>query len=312
MLKRTYLNTKVLIPFISLAAVLIFAFFFIGYQLSIRLEQLSFYNDVQNIYETSNAIDNESMYKVDGLCSVHLKSHGEFDKCNCIIKTEKLMLQKENTGLLENEVIISKNLASTNNLKVGDCIFLSSSVFDTFKEYKIKEIQSTCYGLKDINYMSVSGLMIFGYNEKIAELSKSFISFGKNSHNINNLSNINIYPLETSKKTIIGFVAGTFAGYFAFSSFASFTFLSLLFVDFKKVEKNKKKYGEANKILVKDAFIISSPLYGVFAIALLGAIIGGLCIINSSYLFISLLFSALLAIGIFVSQLLFSITIRRL
>lgn len=298
------------------------AIFFVGVfssvaicrQANMRLEQFHFYNEVQNIYETSEKIDDNSFYDVEGLCNVHLKNHGEFESCDCMVKTEKLMLQKTNTKLLSNEASVSKNLADKNKIKVGDYIYLSASVFSKSKALIVKEISDSCYGLDDIDYSNASGLLVIGYDEQLAQPSRKYLSFVKDSEKgkINLPINTKVYPIESAKHGILGFVVGLPILYFLGFSILTLSLFLLLFSDFQSVEKNRKKYGENIKTISKDTLVITSPVFSLVIFTLLVDVVWIPISGGAHYLATVLCLGLLSALGILLSQLIYMAKMRRI
>ena len=312
--KLIYSNKRVLLSLVTIFLFAIAGSLFISWQSSMRLEQLAFYNQTQNIYETSQAINLNSFYKIDGLCTVHLNFHGEFEKCDCSVKTNKLMLQEKNYKLNQNEASISSNLARKNNLAIGDFIYLSSLSFNTFEKYEIKDITDACYGFKDIDYSNPSGIVIFGYDERIALASQKFISFISDSEKNNNTlpPNSIIYSVNKLKNNIVASLVLSFGiCFFGVISIVTAFFL-LTFGDFIVIEKNKKKYGEDNKTIIKETFAVTSPLLFLPLLILLIVLLSYIAAKNIYYLSTSLYLFLLIFIGILISQLVFEIKVRKI
>ena len=313
-LKRTYSDKRILLSMLAIFFVSVFSSVAICRQTTMRLEQFHFYNEVQNIYETSEKIDDNSFYVVDGLCNVHLKNHGEFESCDCMVKTEKLMLQKANTGLFSNEASVSKNLADKNKIKVGDYIYISASVFSKSKALIVKEISDSCYGLDNVNYLNASGLLVIGYDEQLAQPSPKYLSFIKDSEKgkVNLPINTKVYPIESAKHGILGFVVGLpilyFSGFLILTLFLFF----LLFTDFQNVEKNRKKYGENKKTIGEDTLTITSPVFSLAIFALLVDVVWIPISGGTHYLAIVLCLGLLSVLGILLSQLIYMAKVRRI
>lgn len=311
-MKKMHLEKRAVLALIIVLLITMISSMFLCQQISTRINQYSFYSNVQNIVETNGIINKDSFYKVDDLCSFHIKSHSEFEKCNCAIMANKLMFQKNNSKLNNNEVSISKNISNRYHLKIGDKLFLLSPIFKYPMEYMIKEITNECYGLKDIDYLNPSGLILFGNNEKINEISTNCITFMSDLE-IKNLDNINpnIYRIKNYKKAIVGTIIVSLFSYFIVLIILMVIYLFYSFHGFIAIAKNKKKYGEDLNVISKESIIATLHLLTIPIIILLANLVLSI-FFNGNWTIATLLILFVISLlSTFISEFIFVIKTRR-
>ena len=80
------------------------------------------------------------------------------------------------------EVILSKNLASTNNLNVGETVSLHSASTDSYEEYMVVELIPDAYGLLSEHFDTRYGIIVVGYSaDIISDNVVSSVVFGDRS-----------------------------------------------------------------------------------------------------------------------------------
>ena len=92
-----------------------------------------------------------------------------------------------NLSLNANEVVVSKNVAERNRIKIGDKIVNKNALSSEDEYYTVKGYIDSSYSIS-VDYFSEStGLIIFGFNDSIIEDNLESVAFLKNDDAINSV-----------------------------------------------------------------------------------------------------------------------------
>ena len=165
-IKQIYSN-KISFIIILLSTFLFFVLFSVSsYESVLRFNQYNFYSSFDYIAESSNKLTDSSYINLTNEITVHINNHSEFGECHCIVHSCKLMQNKDYDSkdkLNPFEISISKNLAIKNKLNVGDTLYLFIDNSGFAKPFVIKTITDYNYGLRDVDFNNLSGLVVLGY-----------------------------------------------------------------------------------------------------------------------------------------------------
>ena len=104
-----------------------------------------------------------------------------------MIKNEVNYTFFNNLSLNANEVVVSKNVAERNRIKIGDKIVNKNALSSEDEYYTVKGYIDSSYSIS-VDYFSEStGLIIFGFNDSIIEDNLESVAFLKNDDAINSV-----------------------------------------------------------------------------------------------------------------------------
>jgi len=130
---------------------------------------------IDNVWFTSNPADHDCFYNFNGIEFVYYDENRSLD-ADVLMQIDSLEYENNTFNidfkLLNNQCVISRNLAYEKNLKLGDSIFFYNV------EYKIEKIISSQEGIDDSYYHK--GVIVLSYDNSTKKPNK-YICFLRNT-----------------------------------------------------------------------------------------------------------------------------------
>lgn len=290
-IKQIYCNHTSLASIVVSLIAFFFLSVFIAYRSTLRFNQNNYFSKYDYVAESSIRLTESSYYDLSNTITVHLKNHLEYDKCQCIVHSYKIMqndIYSATDKLNPFELSIAKNVALKNKINVGDMLYLFIDNSGIAKPFTVKTISDYCYGIKNVDFNSPSGLIVMGYTDAVEISSTQYITLLSDCEKARLSPDLNYRLFDISnEKRICGFLA-------TFFPFISSICVSLiLFIEyhvfsgdyFKRIAA-MRIMGERHATLKKEIFKSMIP---VLAVGLSAGIVPLICFIaagNIAYLFV--------------------------
>ena len=107
------------------------------------------------------------------------------------------------TSIKNNEMVISRNIANKYNLKLGDTIVVSSSLYDDTLEYCIKEIIEPAYCFTEEYFVEDKGIIILGNSSALIESNNMSIAFISAEESLSGISLEKLTSIATYKRSLL-------------------------------------------------------------------------------------------------------------
>ena len=107
------------------------------------------------------------------------------------------------TSIKNNEMVLSRNIANKYNLKIGDNMVVSSSLYDDTLEYRIKKIIEPVYCFTEEYFVEDKGIIILGNNSTLIESNNLSIAFIGAEESLNRISLEKLTSMVTYKSSLL-------------------------------------------------------------------------------------------------------------
>lgn len=172
------------------------------------------------------------------------------------------------SGVKDNEIILSDNVAEKYNLRIGDTVYVQYPYSSILCDMKIKSISETQYDFENPNISNDIGIVYVGFDENYVNNTKcKYIMFSRDSQ----AEMLSEYPqiiseiINKSNNQSFVFKQGVYVLIFEAIFVISAIVLTNVFFFSKSFEPLKRIYikGEPRSILVKIPFLERFILWGI-------------------------------------------------
>lgn len=107
------------------------------------------------------------------------------------------------TSIKNDEMIISRNVANQYNIKIGDTVVVSSSLYDDSFEYCVKEIIEPVFCFTEEYFVNDKGIVVLGNNSSLVETNNISVAFVSDEENLNGISLEKITSISEYKSNLL-------------------------------------------------------------------------------------------------------------
>lgn len=101
------------------------------------------------------------------------------------------------------EMVVSRNIANKYNIKVGDTVVISSSLYDNSFEYSVKQIIEPVFCFTEEYFVEDKGIVVLGNNSELVETNNISIAFVNDEESLNEVSLEKITSISVYKVSLL-------------------------------------------------------------------------------------------------------------